>query len=75
MPLLESSFSHQITEIFACSDTGYSDSLLTVTLFANPTLPMSVTVSTYLPTITLCPVTDDDTVSEYLCNAILLPEH
>ena len=35
-----------ITAIFAYSDTGYSDSLLTATLMANPSFQKSVIVST-----------------------------
>ena len=46
------------------SDPGYSDSLLTVTFLANPTFLKSVTVSTSLLTVTLCPGPDGVTVSK-----------
>ena len=55
------------TEIFAYSDTGFSDSLLTVTLLANPTFLKSVTVSTYLLTVTFCLGPNGVTVSKFLC--------
>ena len=55
------------TGILALSDTGYSDTLLTVTLFDNSTFPKSVTVSTYLLTVTLCPGPNGVTVSKHLC--------
>ena len=56
----------QGTEIFAYSVTGYCDSSLTMTLLANPTSPKSVTLCTYLLTVTPCPGPDGVTVSQYL---------
>ena len=60
-----------ITGIFAYNDTGFSDSLLTTTLLVNPTFQKSVTVSTYLLTVTLCPGPDGVTVSKYLFSFFL----
>ena len=37
-----------ITDIFGYSDTGDSDTLLTVTVVANPMLPKRVSVDKYL---------------------------
>ena len=47
--------------------TGYSDTLLTVTVLASPMLPKSVTVSKYLLTVTPFSCPEDVTVTEYVC--------
>ena len=56
------------TEIFAYSDTGHSDCLLTVTLLANPKFLRSVTLITYLLIVTLCPGPGSVTVRKYICS-------
>ena len=62
-----------ITDFPAYSDTVYSDTLLTVTLLANPTFLWSVTVSRYLLTVTLCPCPEGVTVSGDLCSHNVIP--
>ena len=56
------------TDISGYSDTGYNDTLLTVTVLVNPMLPKSVTVSKYLPTVILLPCPEGATVTEEVCN-------
>ena len=47
--------------------TGYSDTLLTVTVLASPMLPKSVTVSKYLLTVTPIPCPEGVNVTENVC--------
>ena len=52
------------TDIFGYTETGYSDTLLTVTDLVNPMFPKSVAVSKYLLTVTLYPCPEGVTITE-----------
>ena len=54
------------------SDTGYSDILLTVTLWAGPLFLKCVTVSKYFLTVTLLAGPEGVTVSGYVCTHFLM---
>ena len=56
-----------VTEIIGYSDTGYSDTQLTVTFLVNPMLKKGVTVRKYLPTVTLFPCPEDVILTEGVC--------
>ena len=62
------------TDFPAYSDTGYSDTPLTVTglVLVNPMLPKSVTASKYLLTMTLSPCPESVTVTEDVCLPLFL---
>ena len=55
----------------AYSDTGYSDNLDRVTLLADHIVLKSVTVVTYLVTVTLLPGTQGVTVNGGICIRIM----
>ena len=59
------------TDVFSYSDTGYSDTPLTVTVWVKTMLPKSITVSKYLLTVTLFPCPKGVTATEDVCNEII----
>ena len=62
------------TDIFGYSDTGLRNTLLTMTVLANPMLPKIVTVSKYLLTVTLISYSEGVNVTKDVCTAISLKQ-